>query len=156
MGTTYISYGHKYYDPKKFDKIKNRKDNFWINKPEGGLWAADILTDDWQGFCIDNGYRRHRYNRSNSFTFTLSDNARVLKLRTDKDCADVLRKYALVDKRMNRKKEESIFNKYVLDYERIAQDYDVIDYKDEICQSCFPYWDIDCILVLHQEVIRPL
>ena len=153
---TYISYGHKYYDPKKFDKIKNRDTNYWLNKPVGGLWAANAVTDDWQVFCIDNCYARHRYNKANSFKFRLSKNARVLNIHTYNDCVAVIKRYKLIDKRMNSKKELSIFNKYVLDYERLAQDYDVIDYKDKDCQTCFPYWDLDCILVLNQEVIRPL
>ena len=154
--TIYISYGHKFYDPKKFDRITNRKFNYWINKPAGGLWAADVKSDDWQVFCIDNNYMRHRYNKANSFKFKLTNNAKVLKIHTVDDCHSVIKKYKLSEKKMDHRQKWSIFNKYVLDYEAIAKDYDVIDYKDAECQPSFPYWDLDCILVLNQEVIRPL
>lgn len=151
----YISYGHKFYDPNKFDEIKNRKFNDWLNKPEGGLWAADIKSDDWLQFCKDNYYDRHRYNKSNSFKFKLSDTAKILVLHTIKDCNKIIKKYKLKTK-VGKREEITAFDKYILDYERIAKDFDVIDYQDAECQSKFPYWDIDCILVLNQEVIRPL
>ena len=152
---TYITYGSRKYDPAKFDPIKNRKDLVWLNKPFGGLWAADVDTDTWINFCKENSFSRRKYNKRNSFKFQIVPTARILKIDSEKTASNIIKKYSRKLKKSNRE-DINIFNKYSLDFEKIMKDYDVIDYVDSECQSKFPFWDVDCILVLNKNVVRPL
>ena len=70
----YIHYGHTKFDKDLFTKIKNVDCS---TKPRGGLWASDINSKHgWKEWCNENEFRD--CDKENSFTFTLSDDAKIL------------------------------------------------------------------------------
>ena len=77
----YIHYGHTKFDKDLFTKIKNVDCN---TKPRGGLWASDINSKHgWKEWCNENEFRD--CDKENSFTFTLSDDAKILYIESVND-----------------------------------------------------------------------
>lgn len=76
MSKTYIHYGHTKFDREAFRPIHNRRS---FTKPEGGLWASPVDAEfGWKQWCDREEFRECQMN--NSFTFTLSENARVITI----------------------------------------------------------------------------
>ena len=75
-GMEFIHYGSKRFNPKKFEPIIN----FRFTKPSGGFWASPVRADfGWKDWCCREDFYVGRL--AQSFTFTLSDDARVYRIR---------------------------------------------------------------------------
>lgn len=138
----YIHYGSAKFDKSKFKSIENIQ---FFNKPNGGLWACAVGTKfGWKEFCeLENIYW---VNLSDSFEFELTPEARVLRLHNLDDYVEFRSKYAIND----------IGIKLALgyDFERIAKEYDVIDFKVGELYMALYCWDVDSIVVLNPDVIK--
>lgn len=142
MDTVYLSRGIGEFSYEKFKPVKNAR--YSSTKPIGGLWACDVKTDDWLKRCRDIGVYFVE-NLNHKFTFTLSGNARILKLHTKKDLEKV-KKYRIQNDLIP-------ISWWVLNFEKLSEDYDVIDYKVKDLYVELYEWDLDCILVLNPNVI---
>ena len=143
----YIHYGHKQYDPKMFDEIKNRQ----FIKPFGGLWASDINAEyGWKNWCKDNDFRK--CNENNSFKFKLKEGTKVLVLKTKKDLKGLPQ-----DEDLPIWLEKNLLNDWgnvYLDFEKLKEKYDAIEvYIDELYWKLYG-WDCDSLLVLNKECIE--
>ena len=138
----YIHYGSAKFDKSKFKSIENIQ---FFNKPNGGLWGCEVGTKfGWKEFCeLEN---IDWVNLSDSFEFELTTEARVLRLHNLDDYVEFRSKYAIND----------IGIKLALgyDFERIAKEYDVIDFKVGELYMALYGWDVDSILVLNPDVIK--
>lgn len=145
MSKSYVHYGAKHFNKDKFEPIKNRG---WGNKPIGGFWASP--TDTLRGWKEFNDWERiAKCNDDNAVTFTIDDTARVLPLHNKEDYEWMAERYGfLVDL-------DPPFPPVMhYDFERIAHDFDVIDFKIGHEMSRLMYgWDCDCILVLNPDVV---
>ena len=138
----YIHYGSAKFDKSKFKSIENIQ---FFNKPSGGLWGCEVGTKfGWKEFCeLEN---IDWVNLSDSFEFELTTEARVLRLHNPDDYVEFRSKYAIND----------IGIKLALgyDFERIAKEYDVIDFKVGELYMALYGWDVDSIVVLNSDVIK--
>jgi hypothetical protein len=138
----YIHYGSAKFDKSKFKVIENIQ---FFNKPNGGLWGCEVGTKfGWKEFCeLEN---IDWVNLSDSFEFELTPEARVLRLHNLDDYVEFRSKYAIND----------IGIKLALgyDFERIAKEYDVIDFKVGELYMALHGWDVDSIIVLNPDVIK--
>lgn len=138
----YIHYGHKYFDMELFNWITNR--GLYV-KPIGGLWASPVdASFGWKDWNRDS--RFVTCNDENSFTFTLSDEARVLVI----DNNDLL-------KGLPQREEEFALDTWcLLDFEKLSEDYDAIELvlsSDGRLYWSLYGWDCDCILVMNPNVV---
>ena len=146
--TGYIHYGHKHFEPRKFETIRNRK---FFNKPFGGLWASPVNAEfGWKEW---NEQENFRCCKENSFKFRLKEGARVYHIYS-KDNVEAL---PLQEYPFN---EDNI----IPDFEKIKElGYDAIEYhlsnqkptekwNDGLYYVLYG-WDCDSILVLNKEAI---
>ena len=138
----YIHYGHKHFQPEMFCPISNRGQ--WV-KPNGGLWASPMdASFGWKDWCYGSNFRE--CNVENSFTFTLSESARVL----------------VIDNNESLLKLPQIVPEYMhdlwcmLDFEKLVDEYDAIELdmsSDGRLYWSLYGWDCDCILVMNPNVV---
>lgn len=130
----------------KFKAVQNIPNSF-VNKPLGGLWACDIRTDDWKHWCMAEGFcSMNELNQS--FLFTLRKGAKVLILDSPAKLLAISQRYALTDR------SESLM---LLDFEKLAKDYDAIEVRSYASLRNYLFcWDMNCLLVLNSDVIKPL
>lgn len=140
----YIHYGSAKFDLEKFKSIKNRE---YFNKPIGGLWACSVDSEyDWKDFVTENNMG---LNVSESFCFEIKPDARILRLHSKADFYRMADKYSI-----NCGILLSMLACF--DFERIANDYDAIDYKVKELYDELYVWDFDSLLVLNPDVIKEI
>lgn len=138
----YIHYGHKTFDKTHFYPIKNIKG---FTKPAGGLWASKINAPyGWKAWYDNNNYGE--CIEDNSFKFTFSANARILRINNCKELE-------------NLPKVDSIFNLsswIFLDFEKLALYYDAIEINISSDSNlyCLYGWDCDSLLIMNPDIIQ--
>ena len=143
MSKRYIHYGHKSFDRNRFVPIRNRR---VFTKPDGGLWVSPINAEyGWKQWCEENEFRECR--TGNSFTFTLTPDAKVLYLCS----ADSLGSLPQI------KDELALSDWCMLDFEKLLElGYDAVEISitasPQLYWSLYG-WDCDSILVMNPEVI---
>lgn len=140
---TYIHYGHKSFDKDLFTKIANEE---LMTKPTGGLWASDVKAKyGWKDWCKSEHFRD--CDKSNSFTFVLSGDAKMLQI----NCVD-----DLLDLPKMQNKYSSYVSWILLDFEKISQNYDAIQVNISNDYNLYHKlygWDCDSILVMKPDVV---
>lgn len=136
--TNYRTYGFM-FDINKFKDIQN---NGGWNKPIGGLWSCKLINNitPWLDFITENPELMRDTNTY--FDFNIKDNARILKLYDTEDYDNMMAKYSY----------EDFFNKNI-DFEAIAKDFDMIDFKVRNLYFELMGWDLDSVLILNKNVI---
>ena len=143
----YIHYGHTKFRKDLFTKIKNVDCS---TKPRGGLWASDINTKHgWKEWCNENEFRD--CNKENSFTFTLSDDAKILYIESVNDLESLPKgkdKFGL-----------NFSSWYLLDFEKLAETYDAVEVS--ISSDFDLYyklygWDCDSIVIMNPDIVVEL
>lgn len=142
----YVHYGHKEFDPEKFNgNIKNKP--YW-SKPANwaGLWASPVDTDfSWKKWCELEEFRE--CSKDNCFKFKLKDNAKVLTVTELSDASN----YIIGDEFCGG-----------LDFEQMIKDgYDAIelihgDNYRELHFSLFNSWDCDSICIFNADILELL
>lgn len=147
---TYIHYGSDVFDMEKFNSIKDlKRDNRGINKPDFGLWASPVDTDfGWKDWCEGEEFHLDRLDKR--FTFTLSEDAKILTVRGLDDVKDYT---SYIDERI------TLFK--VLDFDRIMRRFDGMeliheDRYSELHDSFFYTWDCDSIVIWNPQVLQLL
>lgn len=143
MSKKYIHYGHRVFDRETFRPIRNA---LTFTKPYGGFWASPVdAVFGWKEWCDRENFRECRKNRS--FTFTLSENARVITIAS----MDGLKALAQVED------ELSPMDWVLLDFEELrSQGWDAIEVSltaDPRLYWALYGWDCDSILILNPDVI---
>ena len=143
----YIHYGHTKFDKSVFNKIKNVDCS---TKPKGGLWASDIEAEHgWKDWCEAEEFRDCK--EENSFSFVLSDNAKVLYI----DSIDDLKVLPKIDDKFGMN-----FSSWILlDFEKLAETYDAVEVS--ISSDFDLYyklygWDCDSIVIMNPDVVVEL
>lgn len=137
----YVHFGSRYFDPLRFVWVQNLPHR---NKPEGGLWASSTHADyGWYEWSRDNDDFGHcRFTKA--FLFELKPETRVLKLKTIEDVKNAAKiGHSTVSCGM-----------ICLDFEAIAEQYDVIDFSVAHLYNVMYGWDCDSILVMNPDVIE--
>jgi hypothetical protein len=138
----FIHYGDNIFDKDLFMSIK---DPNW--KPRYGFWASPINAKyGWKDWCIENN--DSYFNENESFTFTLTSDARILTIdNTDS-----------VDKLLNTLRYIDWFDYY--DFELLTCNYDAIlfivsndwrIYEKLYSLDCY----CDSLLVMNPDIIVP-
>ena len=144
----YEHLGHSKFDNEKFIPVSNVED--WI-KPKGGLWASPENTAyNWRDWVQVNEFMLDKY--STSFRFKLKDTTRLLVI----DSANQLTPELL---REGDSKFSKIMNVKLLDYNKIAGDYDamlVLISADGRLYWDLYGWDCDSLLIFNPSVIVEL
>lgn len=145
----YIHYGHKKFDINKFNPIRNIS---CFVKPNGGLWASSIDSEwGWKDWCESERFRE--CNKDNSFTFTLKEDAKVLRIETVDDLKDLPK----------MKIKYPIRSTILLDFEKLKEKYDAIEVlisntsfsvlDDKSLYNALYGWDCDSILIMNPNII---
>ena len=143
----YIHYGHTKFDKSVFNKIKNVDCS---TKPKGGLWASDVGAEyGWKEWCNENEFRD--CDKENSFTFTLSDDAKILYIESVNDLESLPKgkdKFGL-----------NFSSWYLLDFEKLAETYDAVEVS--ISSDFDLYyklygWDCDSIVIMNPDIVVEL
>lgn len=138
----YIHYGHKEFDPQKFQEIKNAP---MLPKPKGGLWASPVDAGyGWKDWCEAENFRE--CSQDNSFAFALKDGAKVYHIRSVFD----VKAMPLIN--------NGITTWYTPDFEKMLADgWDAIELHLSECGALYWAlygWDCDCILVLNPDIVE--
>ena len=159
--TTYIHYGNNKFVP----EYMKRKCNAIDNKPSFGLWASKTDADfGWKDWCMAEDFRN--CDETNSFKFTLKDDAKVMYISGD-GIPDVLKPY-YVSRDNWHKMIKNNPNAKRIDFDSIIADgYDAIefDYSNTSSWNCresrfnelydLMYgWDCDSIVILNPDVVE--
>lgn len=149
---TYIHYGHTEFRGKDFRQIKNEA--HW-NKPRiTGLWASPVDSEyGWKDWCEDEKFGVCRV--ANSFTFQLSENAKVYVIDSVDDLINVPHKITY--------SPEFLLRTQFIDFEKMSIDYDAIYLTwNGQCETRFSKpmdlygWDCECILIMNPDVVEVL
>lgn len=143
MSKEYIHYGHKSFDRNRFTPIRNRR---MLTKPDGGFWASPIDAEyGWKRWCDENEFRW--CNLDNSFTFTLTPDAHILRIRSNDD----------LDSLPQLEDELALHLWCMLDFEKLMeQGYDAVELEmsaDLRLYMSLYGWDCDSILIMNPEVV---
>ena len=142
-GRKYIHYGHKQFIPEAFTPIRNC---VAFTKPYGGLWASPVDAEfGWKEWCEREDFRE--CDTKNSFTFTLSESAKVLTISSVTEA-----------RRLPQVRDELTLPWWVIpDFEELVwQGYDAVELKlseDWSLYQALYGWDCDSILVMNPEVV---
>ena len=143
----YIHYGHTKFDKSVFNQIKNVDCS---TKPKGGLWASDVESEHgWKEWCNENEFRD--CDKENSFTFTLSDNAKILYIESVNDLQSLPK---------GKDKFGLNFSSWcLLDFEKLEETYDAVEVS--ISSDFDLYyklygWDCDSIVIMNPDVVVEL
>lgn len=152
----YIHYGASEFNKYLFKPIKNGS---LESKSFGGLWASPVDSKyGWKDWCENEGFGLDDF--SSSFSFVLSDDARVLHLRSGKD-VDKLPRY-------NWKCFPSDPGCMYIDFETLMKDYDAVEFhlSEEspsgyintlyLKMYAWGYWDYNSILIMNPSVVIPV
>ena len=138
----YIHYGHTKFDKSIFTKIKNSD---FLTKPTGGLWASNVNAErGWKDWCESENFRKCK--EEHSFSFSLSDNAKVLYI----NYIDDLKYLPKVESKFG------ISTWILLDFEKLEKVYDAIEVNisnDYNLYYALYGWDCDSILIMNPDVI---
>lgn len=123
------------------NQLKNRT----LPKPFGGLWASRVNAKwGWKDWCESEEFRE--CNKNNSFSFVISDVAKILQINSVKDIENL----PLISKNSSW---------ICLDFEELSRDYDAIEVnisEDEMLYWNLYGWDCDSILVMNPDVIQEI
>lgn len=150
----YIHYGHDRFDRNLFVPILNRA---LFVKPFGGLWASPVdAAWGWKQWCESENF--HKGDMRKSFTFTLTDDANVIHIRS----VDGLN---CLPKQGPYKRLKLDPSWYCIDFERLlSEGVDAIELHlseedhigvDFLCGLYWQLygWDCDSILIMNPEVV---
>ena len=139
----YIHYGCKSFEKGLFTSVVNA---MLSTKPMGGLWASRIdAAYGWKEWCNSSDFRD--CTEENSFTFSLSNNARVLYTNSVNDLEDLPELH----------NEFGICSWKLLDFEELAKTYDAIEVNissDPELYFALYGWDCDSILIMNPNIIE--
>lgn len=154
----YIHYGCDHFD---FDRLNKQylevMNNFYnqsmfLNKPPIGLWASPVnghLT--WKDWCEAEEFHTDRLDKS--FTFTLTDSAKVLMVRSMNDVNAYIKHGDLF----------STMDTKFVNFEKIMRHYDAMElcHDDNYMElhsypGMFNSWDVDSIVVWNPRVVREI
>ena len=161
MKTRYIHYGASEFHKELMLPISNRP---MFVKPYGGLWASPVDSPrSWYDWCMGNNWGKNELEES--FSFALTDNAKILHLFSVKQLEGLPRaKAASKDLEFLYDHDLMVY----LDFEAMEKEYDGIELHlseenwDDIegFGSGLYYklygWDCDSILLFHDDVIQLL
>lgn len=145
----FLTIGIKSIDKDKFIEPKNN--NFV--KPTGGLWASpytpgNMCISPWYEWC---SYEMPHWIENHGVVFELKDNAKVLVINSKEDLKKTFEKY---------KYDSDIAIFQILDFEKIAQDYDCIYLTargEMVTRFSHDYtlygWDVESLLVLNIDCV---
>lgn len=143
----YIHYGHTKFDKSMFTKIKNVDCS---TKPKGGLWASDTEAEyGWKDWCEAEEFRDCK--KDDSFSFVLSDNAKVLYINS----VDDLKALPKADDKFGMN-----FSSWILlDFEKLAETYDAVEVSISSDFDLYYQlygWDCDSIVIMNPDIVVEL
>lgn len=147
MENRYIHYGHNSFDRNLFTPISNEE---MFVKPYGGLWASPIDAEyGWYEWCCDEHF--HTNWLSKNFTFTLSEKAKVIHIRSVADLKE------LPDQKSPEWfKRDPIWK--CIDFEKLLADgVDAVELhlsEDGGLYQELYGWDCDSILIMNPDVVE--
>jgi hypothetical protein len=135
-----------------FREIKNR---YTFVKLSGGLWASSVDASlGWKEWCTSEDFHTNRL--LDSFTFELSENSKILHIRSIRDL-----------KLLPRQENLPFEPPWVcLDFEKLLADgWDAIELhlsEEDVCSHGFMDglyyqlygWDCDSILIMNPDVVE--
>lgn len=144
MSKKYIHYGSTAFNPEMWHDVKNGGN---ITKPTGGLWASPIDAEfGWREWNAESHFMT--CNKENSFVFTLSKKANVLRIHTASD----------MGKLPQRELEfPTIATQIAIDFEKcVKEGIDAIELctLDNGLYWALYGWDCESIIVLNKDVIK--
>ena len=143
-GIEFIHHGCKHFNPNKFGPVINYR----FTKPSGGFWASPVKADfGWKEWCEREDFYTNKLARS--FTFTLSENARVYCIRSVDDLIGI--------PSVREHEYKSPYDMFFPDFEQMLIDgIDAVMVeisKDRRLYWALYGWDCDSILIMNPDII---
>lgn len=149
----YVHYGHAVFNDSMFRKIEI---NRFYNKPNYGFWACrDNAEETWLDY-IDGIIP---VDGTKSIKFTLSENARVLRINGINEVLAIHEKYPLAKDKFYYEDDMLInsvctYMKCMIDWVALAKDYDAVEVMETNDSYHHLYgWDIPSICVFNPNTI---
>ena len=153
----YIHYGNDHFDRNTMIRnIQIDPDGDYRNKC-GGFWGSPVDTEySWHDWCLGEDFRTETLDTH--FTFTLTEDARVLTVKSIKDLPTECIRYEEID--VHHLRPRISFNYLKRYYDALE-----IDHSEHYCElhgfsNCsglwFYSWDVDSILIWNPDVIVEL
>ena len=147
---TYIHYGHDKLDRDAVTHVVTSIKS----KPNKGVWASPVdSTRSWKDWCEAEDFRV--CEESNSFTFTLSPDAKILEVHEESDIMDYVI-FNEVDYTSRRFSATHVCD--MLNLPKLYRDFDGMElFLSEgsfgFHLGLFSLWDCDSIVVWNPDVI---
>lgn len=148
----YEHYGNTRFDPTKTGNIGTCRNL----KPMGGLWACAQNEDQsWSSFL---GWGQPEYRDDNKFAFSLSSDAKILKIDSIEAIAYLQQHYpqdwsARVEYIYLKELFQSGVPALMVDWQQVSQDYDGIYYSVSELWNAFGPYDVNSLCVFNPDVV---
>ena len=142
----FVHYGHDRFVKELFRPVTNEPR--WVKPAFGtGFYASDADAEyGWKEWIEDEHFHLDKY-LTHFFMFKLKEDAKIFHLRTlDEMCSAP-----------EAPNPSGIRGRYLIDFEKLAQYYDAVDYYETI-ELHYPLygWDCDTLLVMNPDIIIPM
>lgn len=153
--TKYIHYGHTRFDRNAFTQVQNER---MFPKPIGGLWASPIDSPwGWKDWCEAEQFKECR--EENNFTFTLSDDAKILRIYDVDDLKDLPE--VEIPPKFRFCCDLYLTKRYYLDFEKLSKEYDGMevyiateeDGRNGNLYYALYGWDCNSICIFNPDII---
>lgn len=148
MSKIYIHYGHDSFNFEEFTPVETRK---YVNKPFGGLWASpEDSSNSWKHFVISEFPEWGLGKLDIYFKFTLSKDAKVLKIKSLKDLTNL-------PKIKSPKFFKELDLEDTLDFNYLKENWDALELTltpELNTFNLFYGWDVDSLLVFNPNIIE--
>ena len=140
--TTYIHYGHSFFQP---EKMKEKPNLIYTSYKPHGLWASPVDAEwGWKDWCEETECFLETLDES--FQFTLKSKANILHIHSWEDAKPFLIKQGTYNYSLKLK---TIYKKYDGMELHISENYGEL-------HDSYPFylWDVDSICIWNPDIIE--
>ena len=123
---------------------------YFGNKPINGFWASRVDAEyGWKQWCKDN---EPYWTMGKSFIFTLTDDTKVLSIKSKDDLGKI---DSYIEDSARLYFPSGINNNMrLINFEKMAKDYDALEVDGSKLYWEFYGWDCDSIVIFNPDVIE--
>lgn len=151
--TILIHFGASKYRKSDFQEIQNSKTITMLNKPQGGFWSCEYTPEldfrsEWELYVKDCEWDEDMLNEY--FLFKISNESKVYVIDSEEDLNILEEKYGYNFK-------NSHIDCTVIDYEKMAKDYDAIYMTDDGLYENMDKvasWCIESLCIFNPDIVK--
>lgn len=150
--TKYVTYLRNDFDANYFFSLPSLKVNRINKKPVDALWGSLLDEPDdyysWRLWATSEDFYDRPMSQLSKVVYHLKDSARIYQMYTKKDFQRLRDKFpARLDNYFGLDEDK------LIDWQKVAEYYDVIDFRVRNLYWELYTWDCDCICILNKDCI---